>query len=120
MSDPRGSTVNRPDRPVLDPILGALLLCALGVADLIAILWASLAFAMASDPCAWGDCASTGWPRVGIAVATGSAGLGVLIALVGYGRALDEGRTTIGWPFVGFAFTVVGWKVGAWLAAPVW
>ncbi|NMD54859.1 MULTISPECIES: hypothetical protein [Tsukamurella] len=59
-------------------------------------------------------------PGVGIAIVVGGAGLGGLIALVGYGRALDDGRTTIGWPFVGFAFTVVGWKVGAWLTAPIW
>jgi len=112
--------VSRPERSVLDPIIGGLLLCVLGVADLFAILWASLGFAMASDPCAWNDCASTGWPGVGIAIAVGGAGLGGLIALVGYCRALDDGRTTIGWPFVGLAFTVVGWKVGAWLAAPIW
>ncbi|KXO99998.1 Uncharacterised protein (plasmid) [Tsukamurella tyrosinosolvens] len=111
--------MSTPSRPVAEPLFGGLLLCVLGVANLFAVVWAGLAFAMASDPCAWEDCASTGLPRLGIAVAYSGAGVGALVALVGYGRAFDDRRITFIWPIIGFAFTVVGWLIGAWLAAPV-
>ncbi|MCA0156236.1 hypothetical protein LB823_08500 [Tsukamurella sp. M9C] len=104
---------------LVDAVCGGLLLVAFLAFTALTALFLPLGFAMASDPCAYEDCSSEGHAVAAMITLWIGSALGAATASVGYGAALARRRSTLLWPFLGFAVVVVSIIIGVALASPV-